>query len=445
MNIQNRPVLYIPQDTEAEQAVLGAIIFNNEILNDIAPILEPKYFYSEANQHVFRAMLGLVEKDQPIDEILIADQLKSFGKLEEIGGILYLAELLDCCPASGNIVYYANIVKEHALAREVINISNNLSRKSRDPQQNIQELLEDAQKSISDIESRSSKQSYRHIKDVLSDNFQRLEELSENGERISGLKTGFLDLDKLTSGLQPGLIIVAGRPSMGKTSFAMNIGTHVAMTQPEKGAILVFSIETTDTIISSRMLSSVSKIDLKKFKSGNLDQEEWDNLASATDKISGMPLYINDSSKISPGEMVSIAKQLDKEEENGVSGVIVDYLQLAQSKGNPNHREQEIAHITRTLKGLSKELNIPVIALSQLNRALENRKDKRPLMSDTRESGSIEQDADLIIMIYRDEVYDEETDKKGIAEIIIRKHKDGPCGTVELRFEGKFTKFFNLA
>ncbi|MBU3916563.1 replicative DNA helicase [bacterium] len=446
MDAQNKPVLDIPQDKEAEQAVLGAIIFNNEVLNDVAGILEPKSFHSEAHQHVFRAMLELAEDNQPIDEILLADQLKAFGKLEEIGGILYLAELLDCCPSSGNTVYYAKIIEEHALLRELIATTNIIGRKSRDPQQNISELLAEAEKKITEIAIRSSDKSYSHIKDVLSTSFARLEEISESKGDITGLPTGFVDLDKITAGLQTSdLIIVAARPSMGKTAFALNIATYVAKWKESKGAVLVFSLEMSKEQLAMRMLTAESKIDGKRMRSGNLEQEDWDKLAMATDKLSEVPIYINDSSNLTPYELVTVCKQLNKELEDGVSLVIVDYLQLMHGNKATNSREQEIAEISRSMKGLAKDLNIPVIALSQLNRALENRSDKHPQLSDLRESGSLEQDADIILFIYRDEVYNEDSDKKGIAEIIIAKHRNGPIGTINLAFIGKYTKFANLA
>jgi len=441
----NKQILSVPQDIEAEQAVLGSIILDNEELNKVSSILEPKTFHEESHQHIFRAMLSLSEEKQPIDEILLGGQLRKSGKLDDICGYPYLAELAVCDTGSGNIVYHARIIHEHFLAREIISITNNIGRKSRDPKQNIADLLTEAQTQISEIAIKSNKKSYRHIKDVLTENFKNIEEISESGDPISGLRTGFIPIDKMTSGLQPaGLIVIAARPSMGKTSLAVNIGLYAANTQPEKGAVLIFSLETKDTLISSRMLSSDSQIDSKKFRSGNMDQEDWDKLAMSAEKISSIPLYINDSSKISPDEMVNISKQLNEENENGVSLVIVDYLQLAQGRGNPMLREQEIANITRTLKGLAKDLNIPVIALSQLNRSLESRSDKRPVLSDLRESGAIEQDADVIMMIYRDEVYNEESEFKGIAEIIFRKHKDGACGPVRLGFVPEYTKFYNL-
>ncbi len=437
--------LEIPKDIEAEQAVLGSIIFNNTIFADVASILKPNQFYSESHRYIFAAMQELYICDSPIDEILLADELKAKDRLEEIGGIVYLAELVECVPITANIIYYARIIEEHAIARDLITVSNTISKKSRNPEQNIADLLQEAQKKIAEIAVKTNKKTYRHIKDILHDNFQRLEELSESKEEITGLKTGFDDIDKMTAGLQPAdLVVVAARPAMGKTAFALNIGSYVARTQPDEGAVLVFSLEMLDTQLGFRLLSGDARINSKCFKSGNLEQEDWDKLAMSTDTLSEIPLYINDSSKISPYEMVTITKQLDSELENGVSLAIVDYLQLAQGKGNPAHREQEIANISRTLKGLAKDLKIPVVALSQLNRTLENRSDKRPILADLRESGAIEQDADVVLCLYRDEVYYKDSEQKGVAEAIFRKHRNGPTGTIYLRFDGKYTSFYNL-
>ena len=446
MTAENKSVLTIPHDFEAEQAVLGAIIFNNQTMTDIAGILTPNSFHEESHRHIFRAMLELVDANQPIDEIILGDQLKEFGKLEDIGGYAYLAELVDCVPSSGNIVYYAKIIQEHALLRDLITTTSDISRKSRDPQQSISELLAEAENKITEIATRTSDKNYSHIKDILLTNFDKLEEISKTKSEITGLPTGFMDLDRITSGLHASdLIILAARPSMGKTALALNIASYAAIRNESQGAVLMFSLEMSKEQLTMRMLTSESRIDSHKMRTGNLEQEDWDKLAKATDRLSVAPMYINDTSNITPYEVATICKQLDKELENGVSLIILDYLQLMQGNRKTNSREQEIAEISRALKGLAKDLNVPVVALSQLNRALENRSDKRPQLSDLRESGSIEQDADIILFIYRDEVYNEDTEKKGIAEIIIAKHRNGPTGMIELVFTGKHTKFANIS
>jgi len=438
--------LSIPYDVEAEQALLGAIIEDNEVLSEIATILTPTAFYKPSHQHIFRAMLELGDLQQPIDEVILGDQLRSMNQLDEIGGYAYLAELVECVPSVGNVVYYAKIIHEHSLLRELIATTTEIGRKSRDPEQNITALLSEAESKISEISTRSTEKKYSPIKEILVSSFKRLEKISATDEEVTGIPTGFIDLDRFTSGLQDSdLIIIAARPSMGKTAFALNIATYVAMRAEQKGAILIFSLEMSKEQLAIRMLTSESKVDSKKLRSGNLEPEDWDKLSMATEKLSVVPLYINDSTNLSPFELISIAKQLNKDFEHGLSLIVVDYLQLM--KGNrPNMpREQEIAEISRSLKGVAKELNIPVIALSQLNRALENRSDKHPQLADLRESGAIEQDADIILFIYRDEVYNDDSPDKGVAEIIISKHRNGPTGVIRLAFIGKYTKFANLS
>ena len=444
----------IPQDIEAEQAILGAIIFNNDVLAETASLLTPKSFFSPAHQYIFRAMLELSGQSIPIDEITLGDELKSMGQLEDIGSYSYLAELIDCVPSSANILQYSKIVQEFSLLRDLIETSSEIARKSRAPDQNISELLAEAESKIAEISFRSTERSYHPIKEILISNYSRLEKISETTDEVTGIATPFVDLDKITSGLQASdLIIVAARPSMGKTAFALNIASYIASPTrqraqnqrvEEKGAILLFSLEMPKEQLAMRILASESKVDGQKLRSGNLDQDDWNKLAMASEKLSNAPLYINDSSGLTPYELVTIAKQLDKEYEHGVSLVLVDYLQLMRVTGKNISREQEIAEISRSLKGLAKDLSIPVIALSQLNRSLESRPDKRPKLSDLRESGAIEQDADIILFIYRDEKYNDDSPDIGKAEILISKHRNGPTGKIMLAFIEKFAMFANL-
>lgn len=435
----------IPQDIEAEQAVLGAIIYNNDILAETMALLSSKSFFLPAHQYIFRAMTELAEQDSPIDEITLGDELKTLKQLDEAGGYPYLTELLDCVPSAGNVLQYSKIVQDHSLLRDLIETSNETARKSRNPDKNITDLLAEAESKIAEISLRSSEKSYTPLKDILVTSFQKLEELSETKEEISGIETGLVDLDRYTSGFQNSdLIIIAARPSMGKTALALNITTNVSTKKVVKGAVLIFSLEMSKDQLSTRILSSQSNINGKKLKTGNLDQEDWNSLALSTDKLSIAPIFINDSSNLTPYELTSISKQLDKEQEHGVSLIIVDYLQLMGVNRKNISREQEISEISRSMKALAKDLNIPVIALSQLNRSLENRSDKHPQLSDLRESGAIEQDADVILFIYRDEVYNPETPDKGKAEIIIAKHRNGPTGMLRLAWIGKHTKFDNL-
>jgi replicative DNA helicase len=391
-------------------------------------------------------MLELADLNQPIDEVLLGDQLKSIHQLEGVGGYAYLAELIDCVPSSGNVIYYAKIIQEHALLRDLIETTTDIGRKSRDPEQSITQLLSEAESKISEIATRSTDKKYKHIKEILASSFKRLEKITKNKDEVTGIPTGFVDLDRLTSGLQQSdLIIIAARPSMGKTALALNMATYIATRSEEKGAVLIFSMEMSKEQLAVRMLSSESKVDSKRLRSGNLEREDWDKLAAATNKLSAVPIYVNDATNTTSYELVTICKQLHKEFEHGVAVLVVDYLQLMRGNRPNQPREQEIAEISRSLKGVAKELDIPVIALSQLNRALESRSDKRPQLADLRESGAIEQDADIILFIYRDEIYHEDSPDKGIAEIIISKHRNGPTGVIRLAFVGKYTKFANLS
>jgi len=433
----------IPQDFEGEQAVIGAIMEDNSRLSEVAAIISPNAFHTIAHQHVFRAMIELEDKKSPFDEITITDQLKSLSQLEEIGGSAYLYELRECNPTIGNIVFYAKIIREHATARDLIALAMDLGRKCKDPEQNINELLIDADTKISNIiQSRTSK-SLVHIKKTLRNVYQDLEKKSASPGDIFGIPTGYVDLDKMIGGLNaPDLILIAGRPSMGKTAFALNIASYIA-TRHTKKAIPFFTREMSNEQLATRMLISEGKIDSGKFKTGAFEQEDWDRLAYATDQLSVSNIFF-DSKTSNVHNLVHEVKGLGKRHKEGVGAVFVDYVQLLRGKTNSN-REQEVAEISRSLKNLALDLEIPVIALSQLNRECEKRSDKRPMLSDLRESGSLEQDPDIIICLYRDEVYDQETPDKGIAEAIIRKNRNGSLKTVRLQFTGKYTKFANLS
>lgn len=432
----------VPKDIEAEQAVLGAVIANQSAL-EISDILTPESFYSVNNQEIFRAMLQLQKKNQPIDEILIADELKETGVLEKVGGYNYLSELEIAAPVSGNINYYASIIKEHETARNLIKTLTDIQIKTRDPRVDIQELIEEATGRLAEIQGYSKQEDYHTPKGVFCDIMGRIEEVSKRPGELIGIPTRFTDLDKITLGLQPSdLIIVAARPSMGKTAFAMNIATNIATNKEIDGSVVVFSLEMSREQLMIRALASESRIDSKKINTGKLTDEEWDRFIKAADNLSAMNLLINDQSAITIQRLSAIARKISRKEK--ISAIVVDYMQLMAGT-KKNNREQEIAEISRGLKELAKDLNIPVIALSQLNRSLENRSDKRPKLSDLRESGAIEQDADIILFIYRDEVYDKDSQKKGIAEILISKHRNGPIGEVELAFKQEITKFTNLS
>lgn len=434
--------LSIPHDIEAEQAVLGSIIEDNTLLNKLTGILEPESFFKPSHQHIFRVIIEIIAKQLPVDEVIIGDALKSNEELDESGGYAYLAELIECAPSVGNIVYYARIIQEHAILRKLIIVSADINRRARDPQENVSNLISEYHQEIIKLSNLGSfNNGTKHIKDVIIDLFKDWEEKTDNPEKLPGISTGFEDLDNFTGGLiPPALWIIAARPKMGKTALAMNIVENVNINKDRSGATLIFSLEMSEKQLANRLLTSNARVDNKKVKFGNIENEDWDRLTRATGLISGTQIYINRGAR-KINEIEAEARRLDSEFEDGVSLIVVDYLQLMKGTKNNQNREQEISEITRVLKGLAVELNVPVIALSQLNRKLEDRKDKRPVLSDLRESGAIEQDADIILFIYRDEIYDEESKDKGIAEIIIGGHREGPTGTIKMDFKGEFTKF----
>jgi replicative DNA helicase len=437
--------LYIPHDLEGEQAVLGAILFDNSLISKIAQILTPNSFYGEAHRHIFRAMLELFEIKSPIDEILLGDQLKSFGKIEEIGGYAYLAELVECVPVTGNIEYYARVIREHAQLRDLIMITADIGRKSRDPQQSLTGLLVEAETKIREIALSHGNKEYQHIKDVIVEDMPRLEKLSENKNDIIGLKSGIFDLDMMTAGFQPGdLIIIAGRPSMGKSALALNICEYASLDKVIQGGVYIGSLEMENTKLARRLLASNARIDSRKLKTGNLQQEDWDKLIGTVNLLSGAEIYLNDMT-YNIDQICYSVRNLHRSIPGGLKTFILDYLQLSkitETKGKT--RDQVIGEMSREMKLLAKDLNIPIIVLSQLNRSLENRPNKRPQLSDLRESGSIEQDADIILFIYRDIVYTQNSDYGDIAELILAKQREGPTGTIPVKWIPKFTKFTNL-
>lgn len=440
MNVNNQ-VLLIPHDFEAEQAVIGSLISNNSLFSEVHEILGVNSFHAENHRHIFKAISSLLLENSPVDEILLGDRLKDTGKLEEIGGYAYLAELVESVPSTGNIVYYAKVIKQHETVRKIISFSSDVTRMSRDPTIGIDSIISYAEEKINEINGVRSDKKTRRIKEVLYDVFKDTERNSLNKSDIIGLQTGFIDLDKMTSGLiAPDLITIAAASGIGKTAFALNIVENIYYRSKEKRATLVFSREMSDKQLASRMLCSNGKIDTRKLRSGNLDQNDYDRLAMATDNLSDKNIYFND--EISHTDQVMMeCKRFHKK--NELCLVVIDYLQLLESVSKQN-REQEIATISRNNKNLAKQLNIPVIQLSQINRNFALRKDKRPQLSDLRESAAIEHDSDIIWLLYRDEHYNPETDKKGMAEVNTAKHRNGPTGVTELGYVGKYTKFTNL-
>ena len=439
-----------PHSTEAEQAVLGGIMLSNQHWDGIAERVIAEDFYTFAHKAIFQTMEELMRNQTPIDLITLYQALKAKGISDSVGGFAYLADLSNNTPNAINILAYAEIVREKAILRELIAVGNRIAENSYSPKgKDIKMVLDEAEREVFAIAEKrsSSTEGPQNVLSVLESTIARIETLGklENHNGVTGVTTGFVELDKKTAGLQPSdLIIVAARPSMGKTTFAMNLCENAAMASDKP--VLVFSLEMPAEQIMMRMIASLARVDQTKIRTGqNLEEAEWSKIAS----VFGMfkqknNLYIDDSSGLTPTELRSRARRVYREN-GGLSMIMVDYLQLMRAPAFSDNRTLEIAEISRSLKALAKELEVPVIALSQLNRTLEQRADKRPVNSDLRESGSIEQDADLIMFIYRDEVYNDNSEDKGVAEIIIGKQRNGPIGRVRLAFNGQFSRFDNLA
>lgn len=433
-----------PHSIEAEQSVLGGLLLDNQSWALVEEQLAEEDFYRRAHQIIFAAIRLLLQQGQPADILTVAERLKLDQKIEEMGGEVYLYELANNTPSAFNVLAYAHIVRERSILRQLITVSNQIAGDAFFPEgQSIVELLDAAERKVFMIAERSSRgQGPQAIKTLLTEAVERIDQLYRSDSALIGISTGYHDLDAMTSGLQASdLIIVAGRPSMGKTAFAMNLVEHAAVR--EKKAVLVFSMEMSGSSLAMRLMSSLGRIDQHKVRTGKLEEHDWEHLTEALGKISEAPIFIDDTPALSPAELRSRARRVAREHSLGM--IVIDYLQLMQMPGYADNRTLEISAISRSLKALAKELKVPVVALSQLNRGLEQRADKRPIMSDLRESGAIEQDADLIAFIYRDEVYHEDTRDKGIAEIIIAKQRNGPIGKIRLTFRGQYTRFENFA
>ncbi|SFM75620.1 replicative DNA helicase [Marinobacter zhejiangensis] len=436
-----------PHSLEAEQAVLGGLMLDNRRFDEVSEIISSDDFYRQDHRLIFAAAERLASESEPLDVVTLAEFLDRAGDIEDAGGLSYLAELAEKTPGAANIRAYAEIVRERAVLRKLIEVSGGIVDSAFNPQgRSSDELLDEAERQVFNIAESRNKQGSgpESINPILTKALGRIEELFESDGSITGLTSGFRDLDERTSGMQPAdLIIVAGRPSMGKTTFAMNLVENALLKTGEP--ILVFSMEMPSDSIVMRMLSSLGRIDQTKVRSGKLEEDDWPRLTSAVSLLKDKPLYIDDTAGLSPTEMRSRARRVARENGGKIGMIMVDYLQLMRVPGNNEGRTAEISEISRSLKGIAKELNCPVVALSQLNRSLEQRPNKRPVNSDLRESGAIEQDADVIMFVYRDEVYNEDTPDKGVAEIIIGKQRNGPIGTIRLAFIGKYTKFEDLA
>lgn len=432
-----------PHSIEAEQAVLGGLMLEDKAWDRIADKLSDQHFYRRDHRLIYQAMTKLKSEGHPLDVITVSETLQKSDILESAGGLSYLGELAKNTPTAANIVAYADIVYERAILRELIEVGSVIADDAFNPQgRSSFEILDQAEKHVFDISQRRSRGTGpESIRFSVAKALDNIEKRSHNKAAITGIATGFSDLDKMTAGLQAGdLVIIAGRPSMGKTVLGMNIAEHAALKGDK--TVLVFSMEMPNEAIATRLLSSLGRLDQNKIRTGNLNEQDWQRVTSAVSLLSNAKIFIDDSAALTPMELRARARRVAKENPD-LGLIVIDYLQLMRGSSQGENRTAEISEISRSLKALAKELHVPVIALSQLNRSLEQRPNKRPVMSDLRESGAIEQDADLIVFIYRDEVYNEDSPDKGTAEIIIGKHRNGPIGMVRLTFMGQFTKFEN--
>ena len=431
-----------PNDTIAEQAVLGSMRVDKDAVIAAVEILVPEDFYREDNKEIYAAMMELYGLGKHIDMITIIDQLKLRGTLEKVGDATYIATLIDNVPTTSNIESYVKIVEEKSVLRKLIKVANDILKMGYGQTEEVDTIIEQTEKKVFDVLQDRNARGYSSLKEVLVTAFDTIERMYQNKNKVSGIESGFIDLDKKISGLNPSsLIILAARPAMGKSAFVLNIAEYVAM--HDKVPVMIFSLEMSKEEIANRMLASESEVDSMKIKNGNdLTSEDWLKLGQASGRLSDIPLYIDDTPGLTSAELRAKCRKVKLEKNIGL--VIIDYLQLMESKTKSPSRQQEISEISRSLKILAKELQIPVIALSQLSRATESRTDHKPMLSDLRESGAIEQDADIVMFIHREDYYNPETEKKNIAEIIIAKNRSGETGTVELAWLGQYTKFANL-
>jgi replicative DNA helicase len=432
----------LPHNADAERTVLGAVLVDNAAFNSAAEILSRDDFYREAHRRIFDAMAALAERSQPIDLVTLKDELVRESALEAVGGAAYLGSLVDGVPRITNVDQWSRIIKEKAVLRNLIHAGNRIVQSAFEADEDTALILDRAEKSIFDIAERRIRQGFVGIRDIVKESFRTIDQLSQSKDLVTGLPTGFVDLDEKTSGLQKGdLVIVAARPAMGKTSFCLNVAQNASLRSGE--TIGLFSLEMSKEQLVLRMLCADARVDAHRLRTGKLQEKDWTRLAKAYTDLSKSNIYIDDSAMVTPLEMRAKCRRLKAE--HGLGLIIVDYLQLVTGSGRIENRQQEISSISRSLKGLAKELAVPVIALSQLSRAPEARTDKRPQLSDLRESGAIEQDADIVMFIYREEEYKPSDENRGIAEIIIGKQRNGPTGTLKLAFIKEFTRFENIA
>lgn len=430
-----------PYDEQAEASVLGAMLLDKSAITTAVEIIHAEDFYYDSHKAIFEGILSLYNKNEPADMITLSDFLKKNGQLEAVGGYTYLGRLTSGAGAVSNTEAYANIIKEKSTLRALIRAGSEIVEDSYRDDDEVGAIIEKAEKSIFDITQDNQRNGLMNMGEVMVTTFDVMQQRSENKGGLTGLTTGFIDLDRKTSGMQKAdLVLLAARPSMGKTALMVNISTNAAL--KANATVAMFSLEMSRNQLSQRILSSLSHVDLMKIISGDLTTEEWTKVIETMTYMNEMGIYIDDTAGITPLEVKAKCRRLKAEK--GLDLVVIDYLQLMEVGGRAESRQQEISAISRQLKGIAKELDVPVIALSQLSRAPEMRADHRPILSDLRESGAIEQDADIVMFLYRDEYYNPDTDKQGLGELIIAKHRNGPTGTVELLFKGEYTKFVNL-
>ena len=431
-----------PHDIEAEQAIIGSMLTDKDAVISAIEVLKPDDFYREDNKIIYEAILNLYNRSEPIDVITVRAELESMGKIDNVGGLEYLVELPDKVPTTANSMKYIKIVEEKSSLRKLIKTANEIIELGYNPTEDVDDIMEGAEKKIFNIMQDKDQKGYSPLKDVLVESFTKLEELYNRKQHITGVPSGFTDLDYRTAGFHGSeLILIAARPAMGKTAFALNIATNAALRA--NVPVALFSLEMSKEQLVNRILCSESMVDSNKIRTGKLEEDDWTKLAETIGPLSEAEMYIDDTPGINIMEIRAKCRKLKIEKNIGL--VVIDYLQLIQGTGKRNgSREQEISEISRSLKILAKEIDVPVIALSQLSRAAEQRPDHRPMLSDLRESGAIEQDADIVMFLYRDDYYNEDSEKKNIAEVIIAKHRGGSTGTVELLWLGNYTKFVNI-
>ena len=431
-----------PQNIEAEQAVLGAMLIKKEAIVEVQEILQPEDFYRETHRLVYEAMIELSGNDEAVDLVTLTEQLRKSGMLEKIGGLPFLTQLANAVPTAANVTYHAKIVKEKAELRRLISAATEIAGAAYEDADSVENIMDAAEKKILSVAGSQNGGAFESMKSIVMRTFERINVLYESKGGLTGLSCGFKDLDKLTSGLQKSdLILVAARPSMGKTAFTLNIASYVGL---HGGKVAFFSLEMSKEQLMQRMLCAEGGIDATRLRTGQLDAKEWNRLVETAGRLSRAPIYIDDTAGITVMELRSKARRLKAE--HGLDLIIIDYLQLMQGRPSRNgdNRQQEISEISRSLKALARELDVPVIALSQLSRSVESRQVKKPMLSDLRESGSLEQDADIVMFLYREDYYDKDTENKNITEIIIAKHRNGPVDSIQLFFQKEYTKFRDL-